>query len=256
MLMEGKTAIVTGGGTGVGRATALELARRGAVGVAINYSRSKDDAERTAAEVRELGAQALAVRADVADDADCRSFVAEAVSAFGRLDLLVNNAGTTVFVPHDRLDDVSAEDFTRLYSVNTVGPFQMARAALEHLAADGGGEVVNVSSIAGVAAIGSSIPYCASKAALNNLTVALARVMAPNVRVNAVAPGFITGRWLRGGYGDEGYDRLRENAERQAPLGAVCEPEDVTAAILGLVEGSDLVTGQVLVVDGGMLIRR
>lgn len=253
MKLEGKAAIVTGGGTGVGRATALGLAERGC-DVLVNYSRSRDAAEEVAEQARSGGVRALAMRGDVAEDADCRALVERAVSELGRLDVLVNNAGTTRFIPHAELDRVTDDDWSHILAVNLKGPFQCARAARRALAADAGGEIVNVSSVAGIAGTGSSIPYCASKAALNVLTLTLARVMGPEVRVNAVAPGFITGPWLREGLGPEVYDVLKGGIERRAPLGRVCDPEDVRDAILSLVEGSDMVTGQVLICDGGMTI--
>jgi 3-oxoacyl-[acyl-carrier protein] reductase len=252
MELEGRAALVTGGGTGVGRATALELARRGC-SVAVNYSRSADDAERAAAEARALGVRALAVQADVSDDAQCRSLVETTLAELGRLDALVQSAGVTVFVPHADLEKLQAQDWERLMAVNVLGAFQCARAARGPLEQAGEGEIVNVSSVAGIAGVGSSIPYCASKAALNNLTLTLARALAPKIRVNAVAPGFITGRWLAGGLGDA-YDAVKGAMEARAPLGRVCDPEDVAAAILSLITGSDLVTGQILAVDGGMLI--
>lgn len=252
MDVAGKAALVTGGGTGVGRATALALARLGCH-VAINYSRSKDDAERTAAEVTSLGVRSVALRADVAEDAECRSLVAATVRELGRLDVLVQSAGTTTFIAHADLEKVGDDDWRRIFDVNVKGPFQCARAATAPMRAAGAGAIVNVSSVAGVAGVGSSIPYCASKAALNNLTLTLARSLAPLIRVNAVAPGFITGRWLGEGLG-AGYEAIKKAMEARAPMHRVCEPEDVAAAILGFVTGSDLVTGQVLVVDGGLLI--
>ena len=252
MDLQGKAAIVTGGGTGVGRATALRLARLGCA-VLVDYNRSKREAEETAAEVAALGVSCMAVQADVADDAACRSMVEQAIAAFGRLDVLVNNAGATSFIPHPELDRVSDEDWDRILAINLKGPFQCARAAKAAMEQSGGGEIVNVSSVAGIAGVGSSIPYCASKAALNSLTVTLARVMAPAIRVNAVAPGFITGRWLQGGLG-AAYDAVKSAMEARAPLGRVSDPDDVAEAIVSLITGSDLVTGQVLVCDGGMLI--
>ena len=249
MQLEGKAAIVTGGGTGVGRATALELARRGC-SVLVNYSRSRDEAEKTAADVEQWGVQALAFQADVADDAACRRLVDAAVRKFGRLDVLVNSAGTTRFIAHADLDRVADEDWQHIMDVNLKGPFQCARAARAAIVESGGGDIVNVSSVAGVFGTGSSIPYCASKAALNNLTLTLARVLAPHIRVNAVAPGFITGRWLEKGLGGA-YSTVKQSVARKTPLQRVCEPEDVAAAILGFIAGSDLVTGQVLVCDGG-----
>jgi 3-oxoacyl-[acyl-carrier protein] reductase len=254
MDLAGRAAIVTGGGTGVGRATVLALARRGCSSL-VNYSRSQQAAEQTAAEASALGVKAFAFQADVAGDEACAAMVAAACDAFGRLDVLVNNAGTTVFVPHVELDRLAPEDWRRILDVNLIGPFQCARAARRALAADGGGAIVNVSSVAGIAGTGSSIPYCASKAALNNLTVTLARALAPDIRVNAVAPGFITGHWLEAGLG-ESYEPIKRAMEQRSPLGRVCDPEDVAQAILGLLTGSDLVTGHVLPVEGGMLIGR
>ncbi len=252
MDVEGKAAIVTGGGTGVGRATALRLAGLGC-SVLISYSRSKREAEETAAEVASRGVGGIAVEADVADDAACRSLAEQAVEAFGRLDILVNNAGTTSFIPHAELERVSDADWDRILAVNLKGPFQCSRAAKAAMERSGGGEIVNVSSVAGIAGVGSSIPYCASKAALNNLTLTLARTFAPAIRVNAVAPGFITGRWLQGGLG-AAYDTVKSAMEARVPLGRVSDPEDIAEAITSLITGSDLVTGQVLVCDSGMLI--
>jgi len=252
MDIQGKAAIVTGGGTGVGRATALELARRGC-SVLVNYSRSKDDAEATAAEVSALGVRGLAVQGDVADDAACRRLADTAVREFGRLDVLVSNAGTTEFIPHPELDRLTPEMWNRILGVNLIGPFQCARAVRAGMEKSGGGAIVHTSSIAGTDGVGSSIPYCASKAALNNLTVTLARVLAPSIRVNAVAPGFIRGRWLQEGYG-EAYEMIEQLATARSLLKKVCEPEDVAAAILGFIVGPDLVTGRVLVMDAGLTI--
>jgi 3-oxoacyl-[acyl-carrier protein] reductase len=205
--------------------------------------------------VRGLGARALPHRADVSDDAACREMVATCVRELGGLDVLVNNAGTTSFIPHAELEKVDGEAWTGILAVNLIGPFQCARAAKAALETGDGGEVVNVSSVAGLVGLGSSIPYCASKAALNNLTVTLARVLAPKVRVNAVAPGFIDGGWLRQGLGPA-FEPIRQAMLEKSALGAVCTPPDVADAILSLIEGSDLVTGHVLPVEGGMLISR
>jgi 3-oxoacyl-[acyl-carrier protein] reductase len=254
MELQGKAAIVTGGGTGVGAATARQLAERGCA-VLVNYSRSREGAEKTAADCATRGVKSFAHRADVSVDADCRGMVAAAIEAFGRLDVLVNNAGTTEFIPHANLEDATPEKWMKILSVNLVGPFLCARAAADALRAGGGGEVVNVSSVAGLAGVGSSIPYCASKAGLNNLTVTLARVLGPEVRVNAVAPGFIDGSWLQEGLA-EAYEPVKAAFEARTPLGRVAKPEDIAAAILALVEGPDLVTGHVLPVEAGMLIGR
>ena len=166
MDIKGGAAIITGSATGIGAATARALAAAGCR-VAVNYTRSRDEAEATAAACRAAGADAITVRADVADDTDCRRLVAETMDAFGRLDVLVNSAGITKFVSGSDLDGLSAEDFQRIYAVNAIGPYQMARAAAPHLKAQGKGAVVNVSSTAGIFGSGSSIAYAMSKAALN-----------------------------------------------------------------------------------------
>lgn len=253
MKLEGKAALVTGAGTGVGAAAARLLASKGCR-VAVNYRKSEGEAEEVVAAITEAGGEAFAFRADVAEDADARALVAAAAERFGRLDVLVNNAGTTEFIPFDDLDAVTDEVWTRLYQVNVVGAFHCARAAAPRLreqAAADGAEIVNVGSVAGLKATGSCIPYAASKAALHNLTVALARTFAPSIRVNAVAPGFISGRWLQEGLGER-YESTKAAFEKIMPLQAVCSPEDVAAAILSLVEGADLVTGQILACDAGM----
>jgi len=249
MNLEGKAAIVTGAASGVGRATALRLAERGCA-VLVNYRRSRDAAEEVAAAIRAAGVKGMALQADVSQDADCRRLVERAVSLLGRLDVLVNNAGTTEFIPHDDLEKVTDAAWEQILGVNLKGPFQCARAARSALQTDGGGHVVNVTSVAGIYGTGSSIPYCASKAGLNLLTVMLARVLGPEVQVNAVAPGFIDGGWLQQGLGPA-FDPIKQHQASRAVLGKVCTPEDVRDAILSFLEGSALVTGQVLVVDGG-----
>jgi 3-oxoacyl-[acyl-carrier protein] reductase len=252
MQLAGKAAVITGGGTGVGRATALELARQGCH-VLINYSRSRDEAEQTAADVQALGVNAVTYQADVAQDSACRAMIAAAVERFGRLDILVNNAGTTKFITHGDLDRVTDADWDHILGVNLKGPFHCIRAARQALEASGHGVVVNVASVAGIAAIGSSIPYAASKAALINMTIALARVLGPKIRVNAVAPGFITGRWLEQGLG-AAYEMVMQQVEQKSPLHKVSDPEDVAAAIMSLITGSQMITGQTIVVDGGMIL--
>jgi NAD(P)-dependent dehydrogenase (short-subunit alcohol dehydrogenase family) len=252
MEIQGKAAVVTGASRGVGKATALALAARGC-DVLVNYSSSKTQAEEVAAEVEAAGVKALAFQADVADDAACRAMMDAAQDAFGRLDILVNNAGTTSFVKHDDLEGATTEVWNRIMGVNLMGPFQCIRAASNYLKASGNAEIVNVSSVAGVAGVGSSVPYCASKAALINLGTTMARALGPEVRVNTVAPGFIEGEWLKAGFGDR-YEKVKAGNEAKAVLGKVCQPEDVAAAILAFIEGSDLVTGQTVVCDGGMLI--
>ncbi len=250
--VNGKVAIVTGGGTGVGRETSLALAKLD-YQVIVVYSRSQAEAEQTVSEIGTNGGTALAIRADVANDADCRRMVQQTLDKFGRIDVLVNSAGTTNFVPFQDLEAVTDELWQRLYQVNVVGAFHCARAVREPMLAVGGGVIINVSSVAAQLGQGSSIPYCCSKAALDNLTVSLARTFAPAIRVNGIAPGFIDGRWTRNGLGDR-FDEAKASYERNLPLGCVCTPKDIADGILSLITGSRLVTGQTLTVDAGMMI--
>ncbi len=250
MTERGRVAIVTGSATGVGAATVRMLAERG-WNVVINYTKSEAEARETEAACRALGADTLLCQADVANDADCRRMAAETLGKWGRIDALVNNAGTTKFVDHANLEGLSAEDFLRIYAVNVVGVFQMTRAVAPHMKAAGRGAIVNVSSIAGVMGIGSSIAYVASKGALNTMTLALARVLGPEVRVNTVCPGFIEGRWLRQGLGEAGYEAAKAAQERSAALRRVASPEDIAEAIVWLIEGARHITGEILLVDGG-----
>lgn len=252
MKLEGKAAIVTGAGTGVGYQTARMLAEQGC-SVLVNYSRSRDGAEKAAAECERLGVRAIAVRADVSQDEDCVAMVAEAQKAFGRLDVLVNNAGYTKFVQHENLDGLEPDDWQKILSVNLLGPFLCSRAARSLLEADDGGEIVMTSSVAGLVGMGSSIAYCASKAGLNNLTVTLARALAPKIRVNAIAPGFIDGEWLKEGFGDA-FEKIRDSMIERTPLKRVATTESVAAGILSILMGPDLLTGHVIPHEGGALI--
>jgi len=247
MDLEGKAALVTGGGVGTGRAICLDLARAGC-NVAVNYSRSATEADVTAADVSALGARGIAVRADVRDDSAVRSMVERTVAELGRLDVLVNNAGVTRFIDHHDLDAIGDDDWDFIFDTNVRGTFYATRAAVPFLRDAGESAIVNVSSVAGVYAIGSSVPYCASKAAINNMTVSLARALAPTIRVNAVAPGFIDTRWWRD---REHYELIREFAAASTPLGAVCQAEDISKVVVDLAT-SDMVTGQIVVIDGGM----
>jgi 3-oxoacyl-[acyl-carrier protein] reductase len=249
-MRDGKAFVVTGSSSGVGAATALELARRGSA-VAINYSRSATEAEETAQACIRAGGEAIVVQGDVAQDADCRRLAAAALDKWGRIDGLVNNAGTTKFASMRNLDALSAEDFHQIYSVNLVAAYQMIRACEAPLRTARGG-VVNVSSIAGALGIGSSVAYACSKGALNTLTLALARALGPDICVNAVLPGFIETRWLKRGLGDQ-YARAREAYCKQSALEATLTPEEVAASIVGLLE-SKKITGQLLTIDAGRTI--
>lgn len=240
-----KVAIVTGGSSGIGAATARALSRRG-WRVAITYSRDEARAQRVAAECKD----ALAIKGDVADDGACRK-VAEAVLAkWQGIDALVNNAGTTKYVKHPDLEGLTAEDFERISRANVVGPFQMVRACAAALKA-ARGAVVNVSSVAAIKGSGSSVAYATSKAALNTLTLSLARSLAPEVRVNTVCPGHVRTPW-HDKQGAEAAARTEERYAAAAPLKTVAEPEDVADAIVWLIEGARCVTGETIMVDAGI----
>ena len=241
-------AIVTGAASGVGAATALMLSRRG-YDVLLNFNRSAGQAAEAVEACRAAGADAVSLQGDVARDEACRAVVREAMQRWGRVDALVNSAGATRFVPVSNLDGVQAQDFHDIFGVNTVAAFQMARAAAPHMGSDGA--VVSVSSIASQSGNGSSLPYVASKAALNGLTLGLARALAPKVRVNAVLPGLIEGRWMRDGLGDEAYARVKAQYVDSSLLGRVAAPEHIASAICWLLDPACLMTGQLMVVDSG-----
>lgn len=251
MAIEGSVTIVTGSATGLGAAIARQLAAKGG-NVAINYTKSEAEARETAAACEALGAETVLVQADVAADADCRRLAEAAVERWGRIDALVNNAGITAFADHDDLDALAADDFQRLYAVNVVGPYQMIRACRPHMQAAGGGAVVNVSSIAGVTGIGSSVAYAASKGALNTMTLSLARALAPEIRVNAICPGFIGSRWFKDRLGPEGYEKMVENVKGMTPLKVASAPDDIAETAVWLIEGAQHVTGMTVIVDAGL----
>jgi 3-oxoacyl-[acyl-carrier protein] reductase len=250
---DGKVVVITGASTGLGRAIAVETAARGARAVVINYANSAAEAEETANRVRAHGAEAVLVKADVADDAACRT-IAAAAEPFGCIDALFNNAGVTKFAtPHSDLDLVTSDDFLRLYQVNVVAAFQMIRAARTLLeAAKAPGAVVNTSSIAGVAGIGSSVPYAASKGALNTMTISLARALAPKIRVNAICPGFIDTPWFGRGMDEDSLQRMRQGVAASSPLGVASTAEDIAGAAVFLASpASRHITGETLIVDAG-----
>lgn len=251
--LKGKAAIVTGSATGIGAAVAIGLAKRGA-NVIVNYTRSKSEAETTAEAVRKTGSDVRLVQADVAGDEDCRKLARTAMEAWGRIDILVNNAGTTKFVTnHADLESLSADDFARIYAVNVIGPFQMIRACIEGLRAHKDGSVVNVSSIAGVAGIGSSVAYAASKGALNTLTYSLARALAPDVRVNAVCPGYVDTPWFVKQFGSEMAERIAEAEGKRAPLQRAANGAEIAKTVLFFAgPESRNITGETLLSDTGL----
>lgn len=247
-----RVALVTGGAMGIGRATVVRLAGAGAAGIAINYRSSGEEAEQVAAEVRSIGAEAICVRGDVKSDADVRRMVQEVGERFGRLDVLVNNAGVTHWIPVADLEGLTDAVWDDVLDVNLKGAFRCTRAAAP-LLSETRGMVVNVASISGIltTATSSSLAYGAAKAALIHLTRGLAIALAPKVRVNAVAPALTDTRWMREHYGED-YPRIVARAAATTPLGRIASAEDVAAAIIGLVIGGDFVTGQTLIVDGGL----
>lgn len=248
-------ALITGGGTGVGAATALLLAERG-FAVAVNYSRSADAAESTAARCRELGARVIAIQGDVASDADCRRVVDTVAREFGGIDLLVNSAGATQITKFSDLDLQNAEDLARVYAVNVIGAYQMGRASFPYLkASDRGGSIVNVSSIAGQTGSGSSIAYVLSKGALNTLTLTFARVFAPHVRSNAVVPGMIDTAWFTANGVDEtAFATMKQRFCDASALGTVSTAEDIAAGVVYVGVDATRMTGQFLTIDAGFLL--
>jgi len=253
---DGLCAIVTGSASGLGAATAAILAKGGAR-IVVNYASSQTEAEQTADLCRSAGAEVVVVQGDVARDEDCRQIVA-AAAGWGRLDVLVNNAGTTKHVAHGDLDGLSAEDFQRIYAVNTIGPFQMVRAARALLEAGAkasgrASAVVNVSSVAGISGIGSSIAYAASKGALNTMTLSLSRALAPAIRVNTVCPGYIDTPWFTKGRGEAGAKQVRDAVVAKVPLKLASSAEDIAQLVCFLASpAAGSMTGEVVRMDAGM----
>lgn len=255
MAKDGLTVIVTGSASGLGAASAAMLAKAGAR-LVINYSSSQKEAEQTADTCRSAGAEVVVVQGDVSRDEDCRRIVA-AAAPWGRLDALINNAGITKHMDHGNLDGLSAEEFQRIFAVNAIGPYQMIRAAralLEQGAKQAGraSAVVNVSSVAGVAGIGSSHAYVASKGALNSMTFSLARALAPAIRVNAVCPGYIDTPWFTKGRGAEAAKMVRDMVTEKSPLKIASSADDIAELVCFLASpASRTLTGEVMRIDAG-----
>jgi 3-oxoacyl-[acyl-carrier protein] reductase len=250
--MEDYVAIVTGSATGLGAAIAEGLAALG-YRIVLNGAPGLADAEPVKAAIEKKGGQAIVTLGDVGQDAACRAIAAAAVKAFGRIDVLVNNAATTKFAAHDDLDALSDEDFLNIYRVNVVAGFQMIRACRKELAKRHDGAVVNVSSVAGVSGVGSSIAYAASKGALNTMTLSLARALAPDIRVNTICPGFMQSRWFDGRISQDNYRQIVEHMEKTTPLRQAGTPEMVAeSAIFFASPKSRHITGEMLMSDAGM----
>lgn len=251
MNLKGTVCIVTGSATGTGAACAIQLARKGAR-VVINYTKSVKDAQETLEKCKAAGTDAIVVQGDVAVDADCRKLAQAALDKWGRIDGLVNNAGITKFAAAADLDALTAEDFQRIYAVNVIGPYQMIRACVPAMKRQAAASIVNVSSISGVMGIGSSTAYVASKGALNAMTLALARSLAPGIRVNAVCPGLIETRWHLSRFSEEDYAKFKANYEKTVPLAKAASADDVAEVAVWLLEGAAQVTGETILVDGGL----
>jgi 3-oxoacyl-[acyl-carrier protein] reductase len=244
--MARKVALVTGSATGIGRACAIRFAQEG-LAVAVNYSKSEAEALETLEEVKKLGAPGIVCKANVGDEAAVQGMIERVVGELGGIDVLVNNAGTTRFIEHTNLDALTDPVWDDIFQVNLLGTFYCCRAAMPHLQ-ERGGAIVNVTSVAGISGLGSSIPYAASKAAANSLTRSLARAFAPKVRVNAVAPGPVETRWLA-----DHQDHI-DNYVKLVPMKRAAKPDDISDAVYYLALGTKLTTGQVIVVDGGRTI--
>lgn len=246
--MRDAVAIVTGGGTGIGAAVVRRLAARG-VRCVVNYASSRDDAE---ALVVEIGDGAVAVQADIVEDAACRALAAAAVERWGRIDFLVNNAGRTKFANHEDLDALDAEDFISIYRLNVVAAYQMVRACAPALRESGQGAVVNVASVAGVFGVGSSLAYAASKGAMLTMTKSLARVLAPAIRVNAVAPGYVGTGWFEKRLGEDGFAKLNERIAETVPMAFAPGPDDIAGPIEMLLDpAARVITGETVLLDAG-----
>ena len=252
MEIKNSAAIVTGSSSeiGIGAEIAKLIASKGC-NVLINYLTNLEGAEATVSACRAHGVDSFAVQGDVSKDIDCREMVKAAIERWGRLDVLVNNAAVTKTVPGADLEGLTAEDFLEIYSVNVVGNFQMTRAAAPHLKETGDGAVVNISSLGALIGDGSSIAYAASKGALNNLTMALARQLAPEVRVNAICPGGMLGNWTKKIMDEEAYERRVKRANTEFLLRKPVMPVDVAKTVLWLIEDAALMTGEAFRMDAG-----
>ena len=252
-MTEQRVAIVTGASSGIGAAAAEQLARAG-VKVLVNYSGNRDGADEAVRACVDAGSEAIAMQGDVSQDETCRALAKAAADRWGRVDILINNAGFTINANQSDLDALQAADFERIYGVNLIGSYQMVRAALPWLKASGQGSVVNTSSVAGVVGIGSSIAYAASKGALNSMTLSLARSLAPEVRVNAVCPGFVDSAWWARRHDEATIEAMRKRAASTALLRRVATSEDVAEAMMLFALYGRSITGQLLVVDNGMTL--
>ncbi len=248
-MTERKRALVTGGATGIGRSAVLALAKAG-YDVAINYASSAKAAETTAKEAEALGAQTMLVQCDVSDDAAVRQMMAAVGDKFGHLDALINNAGTTATWKVKDLESLDMDAWDRTFAVNVKGTFQVTRAAVALLKKGTNPSIVNTASIVGLRPGPQPLPYAASKAAVVNLTKTLAWNLGPDIRVNAVAPGWMEGEWMERMLGDK-YDDLMGKRAKLTPLRRCVTADDVAETMLNLLQSNRFVTGEIVVIDGG-----
>jgi 3-oxoacyl-[acyl-carrier protein] reductase len=241
--------LVTGASTGIGRSVAVALAKNG-YDVVINYSRNEEAAKITSRDAETARARTLLFRCDVSDDARVRAMIAATEKEFGRLDVLINNAGTTVEVEPKNLEGMNIENWNRVFNVNVLGLFLVTRAAVPLLKKSSNGCIVNTCSIAGLRPSAQPLPYAASKAAVANLTKTLANALGPQIRVNAVAPGWIEGDWMKRTLA-ENYEGLMARRAKYTPLKRCCTEDDVADSMLSLILHNRFVTGEIIIVDGG-----
>lgn len=246
---EKPVAIVTGASSGIG-AEVAKLAAQHGYHVVVNYNSNREGADQVVKFCESVSSAAIAVQTDVGVDADCRALAQAAMDSWGRIDVLVNNAGITKFCPHSDLEGLSGEDFQRLYQTNTIGAFQMIRAVVPFMKLTGG-RIVNVASVAGILGVGTSLAYACSKAAMLAMNKSMARELGPDILVNAVCPGFVEGGWLRDGLGDELYELVKQHYLTQAPTDQVMTPLTVAKNIWFFAAESQNITGEHLLMDGG-----
>jgi len=244
-----KKALVTGGATGIGRSAVLALAQAG-YDVAINYASSAKAAKEVAALAQEMGAKTMLLPCDVSDEAAVRAMMAQVDAQFGHLDALVNNAGTTAKWKVKDLESLDLAEWDRTFAVNVRGLFQVTRAAVPLLKKGSNPSIVNTASIVGLRPGPQPLPYAASKAAVVNMTKTLAWNLGPEIRVNAVAPGWMEGEWMERMLKDK-YDDLMGRRAKLTPLKRCVTADDVAETMLSLIQGNRFVTGEVIVIDGG-----
>jgi 3-oxoacyl-[acyl-carrier protein] reductase len=253
MNLENKVAVITGSSSGVGAQTAIKLATYG-VKIVINYVHSEQGALKTYHEILRHNGQATICQADISDENQCINLINTAIETFGKLDIVINNAGTTNFVEHKDLDSLTDDIWQKTLATNLLGPFYVSKAAAPYLAKQGGGEIVMTSSIAGLTTHGSSIAYCASKAGLNSLTKTLAKALGDkNIRVNAICPGLIDGEWAQDGWQDN-WEAVKNFTLEHSAIKKISTSSDVADSIIAVLLGSDNMTGQLITLDSGLTL--